>query len=78
MFTMTASGLSLRHPTWVTKVTLVQLVRLAQWVFKELQDRQAHAVRQVHRDYVAKQAQLVYKDLQAQQALLVQLGRKDY
>jgi hypothetical protein len=59
-------------------VTLDQPVLQVRWVFKELQDRQAHAVRQVHRDYVAKQAQLVYKDLQVQQALLVQLGRKDY
>jgi hypothetical protein len=59
-------------------VTLDQLVRLARWVFKELQAQQAHAVRQVLKDYAAKQAQLVYKDLQAQLVPLDQQDRRGY
>jgi hypothetical protein len=75
---MTASGSSLHHQTSVTKVILAQLVLQAQWVFKELQAQQAHAVRQVLKEYVAKQAQLVYKDQPVQQEPLVLLDHKDY
>jgi hypothetical protein len=59
-------------------VTLDQQAQLAQWAFKELQVLQAHAVRQVLKDYAVKQVQLVYKDLPAQQEPQVQQGRKDF
>jgi hypothetical protein len=63
---MTASGLSPRHQTSVTKATLALQVQQARWVFKELQVQQVRVAQQVHKDCAAKQAQLVYKDLQAQ------------
>jgi ribosomal protein S13 len=75
---MTASGSSPHHQTSVTKAILVQQDLQAQWVFKELQDQQVHAVRQVLKEYVAKQAQLVYKDQPVQQAPQVRQARKDF
>jgi hypothetical protein len=78
MFTTTASGLSPRHQTWVTKVTLDQQDLRAQWEFKELQDPQVRVAQQVRKDCAAKQVQLVYKDLLDPQAQLVLLAHKDY
>ena len=70
MFITILFGLNQRLQTWVTRETLVQLDRRAQWEFRDLQVQRELAELRDHRGNKDRQ---VHLDLQAQQG---RKGRK--